>query len=144
VRPTRLLPLALLLGACAIGRRAENEPLDPACIAQLQPGVTTAREVVELLGAPVDVVQLGRRSAYMYRHKRETITGVILVVFNMFNQDERSDRLWVFFDENGVLTHDGATLAADRTRVATPFKDIYREDGKEPAEEAPPAGDDAS
>jgi hypothetical protein len=134
-RVKRLLVLLGLLAGCAIGRGAVNEPLESAPIDKLVPGQTTALETVELLGAPVDVVQLGRRSAYFYKHTRETTTGVVLVLFNMLNQDERQDRIWVFFDEEGTLTHFGSTFEADRTRVATPFADIYKEDPpEEPAE----------
>jgi hypothetical protein len=131
-----LVPLVLLACGCAIARTAENEPLDPALIAQLEPGKTTALETVALMGAPVDVVQLGRRSAYLYRHSREKSTGVVLILFNMLNQDRREDRLWVFFDEAGTLTHFGSTLEADRTQVATPFKNLYEKDkAQEPTEE---------
>ncbi len=129
--------LTLLACGCAIARTAENEPLDPALIEKLEPGKTTALETVELMGAPVDVVQLGRRSAYLYKHTREKSTGVVLIVFNMLNQDHREDRLWVFFDEQGTLTHFGSTLQADRTQVATPFKDLYKE--KEEPEKEPDA-----
>jgi len=130
--------LALLACGCAIARTAENEPLDPALIEKLVPGKTTALETVELMGAPVDVVQLGRRSAYLYRHTREKSTGIVLIVFNMLNQDHREDRLWVFFDEAGTLTHLGSTLEADRTQVATPFKDLYeQEDEAQETGEAP-------
>ena len=132
----RLLALLGLLAGCAIGRGAVNEPLDEAPIDKLIPGQTTALETVELLGAPVDVVQLGRRSAYFYKHTRETTTGIVLVVFNMLNQDERQDRIWVFFDEEGTLTHIGSTFEADRTRVATPFANIYDEEEPEPEEPA--------
>ena len=139
---SRVKHLALLLSlfaGCAIGRSAVNEPLDADLAKQLVPGQTTALETVELLGAPVDVVQLGRRSAYFYKHTRETSTGIILVVFNMLNQDQRQDRIWVFFDEEGTLTHFGSTFEADRTRVATPFQNVYKEEPpSEPeAEEQP-------
>ena len=119
-----VIPL-LLLSGCTLGRQTENEPLDPELIAGLRPGKTTAREVVEAMGAPTDVVQLGRRSAYLYRHSQSRITGTILVVFNMFNQDERQDRLWVFFDEDGILTHVGSTLQAEDSRFTAPFLDPY-------------------
>ncbi|MHC4973698.1 MAG: hypothetical protein ACYTG3_15340 [Planctomycetota bacterium] len=133
--------LTLLACGCAIARTAMNEPLDPALIEKLEPGKTTALETVELMGAPVDVVQLGRRSAYLYKHTREKSTGIVLIVFNMLNQDHREDRLWVFFDEAGTLTHFGSTLESDRTKVATPFKDLYKEDEAPTAageEKAPP------
>jgi len=133
----------LLLCGCAIGRTATNEPLDPALIEKLEPGKTTALETVELMGAPVDVVQLGRRSAYLYKHTREKSTGVVLIVFNMLNQDHREDRLWVFFDEAGTLTHFGSTQEADRTQIATPFKNLYKED-KAAADAEPAPAEDAA
>jgi len=136
-RVKRIALLSCLLAGCAIGRGAVNEPLHEAPVDQLVPGKTTALETVELLGAPVDVVQLGRRSAYLYRHTRETTTGIVLILFNMLNQDERQDRIWVFFDEDGTLTHVGSTFEANRTRVATPFQKIYEEEDEEkPAEPA--------
>ena len=51
-----LFVLALLVGGCAIGRTALNEPLDPELIAQLEPGKMTAQDVVALMGAPLDDV----------------------------------------------------------------------------------------
>ena len=139
MKPKHLALVILLAGGCAIARTATNEPLDPALLDKLEPGKTTALETVELMGAPVDVVQLGRRSAYLHKHTREKSTGIVLVVFNMLNQDHREDRLWVFFDEAGTLTHFGSTLEADRTQVATPFKNLYKEDkAATEAEQAPP------
>ncbi len=51
--------------------------------------------------------------------------GLILIVFNMFAQDTRSDRVWVFFDEKDVLTHFGATFAVHRTQYALPWEDVH-------------------
>ena len=131
----KFLFLALLLPACALGRSAENEPLDKEKIAQLRAGTTTSKQVVELMGAPVDIVQLGHRSAYLYKHTREKSTGVILLVFNALRQDQRQDRLWVFFDEKGTLTHFGSTLEADNTKIAWPLRDIYKKDEAKTANE---------
>ena len=142
--------LALLLAGCAFGRSAENVPLDPVSIEKLKPGKTTSKEVVELMGAPVDVVQLGFKSAYVYRHTYEKSTAVILVVANAFRQDHRQDRLWVFFDEKGVLTHYGATLEARDTKTGWPFNNVYKKGrdykplpGTEASGAAKPQGDAA-
>ena len=118
------VPLFLLLGACGIARMETNEPLDATLVRTLQPGVTTAREVVEKLGAPTEVVQLGRRSAYRYVASSAKSAGLILLVFNMFAQDMRTDRLWVFFDEKDLLTHFGATYGVHRTQYALPWEDV--------------------
>ena len=113
------------LTGCAIARQDNNEPVDALLVQQLRPGVTTAREVVELLGAPTEVVQLGRRSAYRYDASTEKSAVLILLVVNLGNQDRREDRLWTFFDENDVLTHYGATYGVHRTQYALPWEDVH-------------------
>ena len=115
----------LLLPACALARQGTNEPLDAAVIRSLQPGKTTAREVVERLGAPTEVVQLGRRTAYRYDASTEKSTVLFLLLINFGNQDMRTDRLWVFFDENDVLTHHGAWFGTHRTQYAMPWEDVH-------------------
>ncbi|MCR9243419.1 MAG: hypothetical protein NXI31_00200 [bacterium] len=110
---------------CAIARQDNNEPVDAQLVQQLRPGVTTARDVVELLGAPTEVVQLGRRSAYRYDASTEKSAVLILLVVNVGNQDRREDRLWTFFDENDVLTHYGATYGVHRTQYALPWEDVH-------------------
>ncbi len=120
-----LLLLAALVPGCIIARTNQNEPLDPERIAGLEPGKTTAREVVELLGAPVDVVQLGRRSAYRYEFTSSKRAGLFLLVVALYNQDTRYDLTWVFFDENQVLTHVGSTFHGGDTRYAMPWQDLH-------------------
>ena len=64
-KPPALL-LCLSLTACGIGRMESNDPIDAEAVRSLTPWRTTAKEVVEKLGAPTEVVQLGKRSAYRY------------------------------------------------------------------------------
>jgi hypothetical protein len=116
-----VLTLAPLLGGCFIGRATVNEPLAPPALSNLQPGVSTAREVVERLGAPNEVVQLGRRSAYRYDHSSTKITGTWLLLVGFLNTDTRTDRAWVFFDEKDVLTHVGVTLSAANAEYGMPW-----------------------
>ena len=117
--------LLLSAAGCAFGRQDVNEPLDVAAVRELVPGKTTAREVVERLGAPTDVVQLGRRTAYRYDATSAKSTLLILLLVNFGNQDTRSDRVWVFFDEKDVLTHCGATFGTHRTQYALPWEDVH-------------------
>ena len=106
------LLLALLPG-CFLSRTQVNGPIDNEAIAtRLVPGETTAADVVALLGAPNEVVQLGRRSAYRYQHDQQKSAGIFLLVVVVMNRDTQSDRTWVFFDEDDVLTHVGSTLDA--------------------------------
>ena len=118
------LPLSISAG-CAFARQDVNDPLDVATVRSLVPGTTTAREVVERLGAPTDVVQLGRRTAYRYDATSAKSTLLILLLINFGNQDTRSDRVWVFFDEKDVLTHYGATFGTHRTQYAMPWEDVH-------------------
>jgi len=121
-----LLPL-LWLGttSCYFGRATVNEPLERAALAKLQPGTTTARQAVELLGAPADVVQLGRRSAYRYDHSVQKEAALWFLVVALLNTDMRQDRAWLFFDEHDVLTHVGTTLSSHRPQYAFPWEDVH-------------------
>ena len=119
--PALLLILALISPGCFLSRRTTNEPLSAERIGQLVPGKTTAGECVELLGAPTEVVQLAKRSAYRYDHTATKETGVFLLVLGLFNSDTRADRAWLFFDENEVLTHVATDLRADQADFNLPF-----------------------
>lgn len=127
-RSSAVLPLLLLLPACGFARQATNEPLDAPTVRAFVPGKTTAREVVERLGAPTDVVQLGKRSAYRYDATVQKTAILFLLLINFANQDARSDRVWVFFDEHDVLTHCGSTFGTHRTQYAMPWEDVHEAD----------------
>jgi hypothetical protein len=130
-RPRSVLPVLALAGflttSCAIGRQDVNEPLDARIVRSFIPGTTTAREVVERLGAPTEVVQLGRRTAYRYDGTTTKSAVLFLLVFNFANQDTRSDRVWVFFDEKDVLTHCGSWYGTHRTQYAMPWEDVHED-----------------
>ncbi len=124
-RLSLLLVLSLFFASCAVGRQSTNDPIDATALSQLEPGKTTAGQVVSLFGGPTEVVQLGRRTAYLYSASTTKSAALILLVFNMGNQDTRTDRLWVFFDENDVLSHYGASMGTHRTQYAMPYEDIH-------------------
>jgi len=117
--------LLLILPSCFIRRQERNGPSDPTAVASLQPGTTTARQVVERLGAPTEVVQLGRRTAYRYDAASTKTAGFTVLFFTLFGSDTRSDRVWVFFDENEQLTHLGSTFAMHRTQYALPWENVH-------------------
>ncbi len=114
----------LFLAGCFLSRRTVNERLRPDTLAGFAPGRTTAKEVVERLGAPSEVVQLYKRSAYRYEAPTAKYTGLWLIVVALYNTDEHADRAWFFFDENEVLTHVGATLAAGDAEYALPWEKV--------------------
>ncbi len=110
-----------LLPSCLVSRTTNNESITAEHVAQLKPGVSTATDVVKTLGAPSDVVQLGRRSAYRYDHTVTKRAGLFLLVIAFMNDDTHADRVWVFFDEHDVLTHVGSTLRADGAEYKMPW-----------------------
>ncbi len=118
----------LLLPSCFVSRSVENEPLSLTRVDQLEPGVTTARQAVELMGAPIDIVQLGKRSAYLYRHTAQKRSGLLLVVVGLFHEDTRSDFVWLFFDENELLSHVGSTFASHRVQYGMPWNELHDPD----------------
>ncbi len=120
-----VLPFFLLVTACAFARQDTNEPIDAPTVRAFVPGKTTAREVVERLGAPTDVVQLGKRTAYRYDSASQKSTVLFLLLINFANQDARSDRVWVFFDEHDVVTHFGASFGTHRPQYAMPWEDVH-------------------
>lgn len=119
-----LLPL-LLLSGCFLGRFNENEPLDEDLLAQFVPGRTTAGDVTNVLGPPMRVVELDVRSAYLYEFSESKSAGLILLLVNFVNNDQRFDRVWFFFDSRDVLTHYGTKLSSHRTRFAMPWVNTH-------------------
>lgn len=110
------------LGGCLVSRATFNDPLEPAVLAQLEVGRSTAHDAVELLGAPTEVVQLGLRSAYRYDHTVTKRTGLVLIVVGLLETQTRSDRIWLFFDERGVLSHHGSTFESGAARYGMPWQ----------------------
>lgn len=116
---------ASLAPACFVSRTSFNTPLRAQVIEQLAPHHTTAREVTELLGAPNEVVQLGQRTAYRYDFTNTKRAGLTLIVVTLLNDDTRSDRVWLFFGADDVLTHLGTTFDGAKTEYAMPWEDVH-------------------
>ena len=125
---TRCLQYSVLAGAltlglsgCFLSRSDVNHPVDADKVAALVPGTHTAKDVTQLLGAPVEVVQLGHRSAYRYEYERLKRTGFFALIIGLQGIDQRSDRVWVFFDENQLLSHVGATFEGRDAEFELPY-----------------------
>jgi hypothetical protein len=121
-----LIPLLALLPGCFMTRGTVNEPIDRADVQKLVPGTSTARDAVAVLGAPSEVVQLGKRTAYRYEFTTTKRGVLFLIVLGFYNEDTRSDRVWLFFDANDLLTHVGTTLEAADTEYALPWYNIHQ------------------
>ena len=78
------------------------------------------------------VEQRAQRTARTAQHEQQ-------VAGHHGRQDERQDRLWVFFDEKGTLTHYGSTLEAKNSKQAWPFNRIYKKERYEGSQPEEPA-----
>lgn len=128
IQLTRLFVCAFALAcfsSCFVSRETTNVPLSAQLVEQLEPGRTTATEVAELLGAPSEVVQLGFRSAWRYDHVRAKRAGFTVIVVTLMDTDARTDRVWVFFDENDLLTNIGSTFQAGGAQYQMPWQDRH-------------------
>lgn len=122
------LSALLLAPSCFLSRQTSNVPLRHVDYGGLEPGATTATQVVAQFGAPTEIVQLARRSAYLYHFDQRKVSGLALLLVNFVNTDVRQDRVWLFFDEEDVLTHVGTTFEANDARYAMPWFDIHEDD----------------
>ena len=125
IRSLAFLPLLAALSGCLIDRSTVNEPIEAQLVDQLQPGKTTASEAVALLGAPTEVVQLGRRSAYRFQFENTKSAALFLIVVNLMSSDSRADRVWLFFGEDDVLTHVASTFESKDARYALPWTKLH-------------------
>jgi hypothetical protein len=116
------LASVIALPGCLISRDTQNVPLPAEALSGLVPGSTTASQAVERLGAPTEIVQLGFRSAYRYEFGTAKRAALFLFVVNLSNTDARADRLWLFFDQEDVLTHVASTFDAADARYAMPWQ----------------------
>ena len=115
------LTLLLILPGCFTTRKTINQQLSSEAAAQVAPG-TSAADVVELLGAPTDIVQLGHRSAYLYEFQQTKMTGLLAGVVGFMNSDTRSDRVWIFLGPGGdTVTHVGSSFDADKAQNRMPW-----------------------
>ena len=123
-RSTALLAFLLVLPGCFSTRSTVNQQLPAEVAAQIGPG-TPAAEVVELLGAPTDIVQLGHRVAYLYEFQQSKMSGFLALVVGFMNSDTRSDRVWVFLGPGGAeVTHVATSFDADKAQNGMPWSDL--------------------
>lgn len=130
----------LVLTSCFLGRSSVNEPIQVGAVRSLVPGKSTAKECVELLGGPSEVIQLGKRTAYRYDHTISKTAGLWLGLVNFDNTDTRQDRVWLFFDEDSVLSHVGSTFSAHRPRYAMPWQNLHGTSDQRDTDSGPDEG----
>lgn len=120
------LAVAGLSGCAVFGRQQVDHRIDGHAVQKIQKGMTK-EEVTNLLGAPQEIIFSNkmhdplREHAYVFEHTTTKYTGIVLALVNFGNMDEKRDRVLVFFDEDGKVTHVGASLRADTAEYGFPF-----------------------
>ncbi|MEM1448405.1 MAG: outer membrane protein assembly factor BamE [Planctomycetota bacterium] len=112
--------LSFTTSGCFLSRSRDNPVLDRQDVEAIVPGVSTQEHVTQLLGAPNEVVQLGRRSAWRFEHTVQKQTALFLVILSLRGVDTQSDRIWVFFDEEGTVTTVGSMFLAKTAEYDLP------------------------
>jgi hypothetical protein len=127
-RPLIWVAWLVVLSGCVMGRIYRDHPLDEQKIATIQRGVTTKAQILEQFGPPqeidtrelvaigggVDRVLSGRASKpeveslvgaryFRYTYSRANAFGIILVLFNYAEFDQKNDALVIFFDSKDVV-----------------------------------------
>ena len=141
----------LALPGCILGRTRDGVPLDEERVAKIVPGQSTKKDVVDLLGAPMYVNdRLGFRvlspggqlqagsvasplvdelvrspldHSYTYEYTDTKSASLYLLVVSFTNQETKRDRVTVFFDEKGLVTHKGVTLDSKNVEFRLPTSD---------------------
>jgi outer membrane protein assembly factor BamE (lipoprotein component of BamABCDE complex) len=145
----KLLLLLALLPGCILGRIRDSVPLDPEAVAKIVPGKTTKKEITELLGAPTYVNdRIGMRvlakpvqgadnagplidelihspldHSYTYEYTDTKSFSLYLLIVSFTNQETKRDRVVIFFDDKGVVSHLGATFDAKTVEFRMPTSD---------------------
>ena len=82
---------------------------------------TTAQQICNIFGAPVQVVKLSNGNAYIYRRSVAKATVVWLLLVSMGNYDKQYDQIVFFFNNNDMLTHYGASFNIEDASYGLPF-----------------------
>jgi outer membrane protein assembly factor BamE (lipoprotein component of BamABCDE complex) len=148
-RTLAALAFVVLLPGCILGRVRDEVPLDEDKVKKIVPGQTTKKEVVELLGAPAYVNdRIGLRvlgkpvqgagnggplidelihspldHSYTYEYSDTKSFSLYLLIVSFTNQETKRDKVVVFFDEKGTVTHLGATFDARNVEFRFPTSD---------------------
>ena len=137
--PLRLLAFLLVSllwapGCVGISTQYEGNPITKESLAQIKVGVTSRAAVLEVLGSPLvidrtDITGLAERAlsrfqgeelslkidpslfndVYIYERRQVDRWLIFLGFFTYVTSDERSDRLSIFFDREGLVMGLGWT-----------------------------------
>ena len=98
-----LIGLSVILQSCVVIRGRVGNPIDETHIQQIEKGTSKKEFVVTLLGAPDRIIVGGDKEIFHYYYYDGKSPGLLLLVFNLVTINVKSDNLYVFFDQQGVV-----------------------------------------
>ena len=108
-------------GCFVLGTNKNYHPFDSEALANVTPGHTTAQEILNLFGAPTEMVEMSNGNAYIYQRSVAKGTVIWLLLVSFGNYDRQVDQVVFFFDDNDLLTHYGISLNAKKAKYGFPF-----------------------
>ena len=98
-----LIGVCILLQSCVVVRGRVGNPIEVSQIHQIEKGTSKKELVVELLGAPDRIIVGNGKEIYHYYYYDGKSPGLILLAFNLVTLNVKSDNLYVFFDQHGIV-----------------------------------------
>lgn len=120
------LASSLVSGCAILGRQQIDQSISPQSVDELRVGMHRSR-VTEIMGAPQDIIFSNkehdalREHAYVFEHTKTVYTFFTVLITTFGNSDTKKDRVVVFFDDQGNVSHIGASLDADKAAYGFPF-----------------------
>lgn len=129
MRRTSLLALCLAAHAatgCIVLRSYSGNELPTVVEGELVPGTTTKADVLRNIGPPDRIVRQYDGDVFVYAYSRRNVNTLILAepvfthttIFEYTKEQEKSDRLVVMFNRDGVLLSVGLQRG---TQTLEPF-----------------------
>jgi len=129
-----ILSLAFLISGCVVARYYEGSRIPEQKLEEIKPGVTTRAEIVNWFGPPQNYISpavlneilrtmdlLGDEpltnypfaNILSYQYNRGNARVIFTILFNFVEWKMKSDRLVVFFDDEGKVKYYGFHKGTD-------------------------------
>jgi outer membrane protein assembly factor BamE (lipoprotein component of BamABCDE complex) len=108
-------------GCFVLGTNKKYHTFDSEALKSVKPGQTTAQEILNLFGAPSQIVKLSNGNAYIYHRSVAKGTVIWLFIISFGNYDTQADQIVFFFDNKDLLTNYGVSLNAKNAEYGLPF-----------------------
>lgn len=121
IRALSVAAALALLGGCYFGKKNEDRAWSEEAVRKIEVGKTTKAQVLQMLGAPKEVVRLLESEAYMYTHTIEKNTGTYLLLLNLSRTDKQYDAITVIINRQDVVTAVGHRFSAEEAGYGFPW-----------------------